>query len=249
MRAHDNHAGDDRRPHRPALYGRRPGARIHRVRTRRCAPFIWRPIPQSPHLSHLLLFARSAPSQPRTTLHTLGHGRDASLVLQSIYGEDALKIWRPSSRSGSQFPDRGGQVANAAEPGTIRYELTLGYVAHESCGSMQCISSLLFQHRRSRRRRLLTSDHHPRFSPPDIPGLRTASAPASIALHRAVRCRRASVWNSAADVYLAGGGRMDSRERVRLRWSRVGEGALYGVVERTHEREEGGRSAQGGRED
>ncbi|KAI0364591.1 UPF0029-domain-containing protein [Pilatotrama ljubarskyi] len=46
-------------------------------------------------------------------------------VLQSIYGEDAVKIWRPPLRSGSQSPDREAHGINMSEPGTIRYEVTL----------------------------------------------------------------------------------------------------------------------------
>ena len=37
---HDIYAGDGGRSHSPAVCRRRPRARIHRVRTRRCAPFI-----------------------------------------------------------------------------------------------------------------------------------------------------------------------------------------------------------------
>lgn len=63
-------------------------------------------------------------------------------MLQSIYGEDAVKIWRPS-RSGSQSPpDRSGHAANPrAEPGTIRYEVTLRYVRVSACRSASRISS------------------------------------------------------------------------------------------------------------
>ncbi|KAJ3017399.1 hypothetical protein NUW54_g594 [Trametes sanguinea] len=46
-------------------------------------------------------------------------------VLQSIYGEDAIKLWRPPSRSGSQSPDRGTEAVNSSEPGTIRYQVDL----------------------------------------------------------------------------------------------------------------------------
>ncbi|OSC97905.1 UPF0029-domain-containing protein [Trametes coccinea BRFM310] len=46
-------------------------------------------------------------------------------VLQSIYGEDAIKLWRPPSRSGSQSPDRGTEAVNNSEPGTIRYQVNL----------------------------------------------------------------------------------------------------------------------------
>ncbi|KAI0638703.1 UPF0029-domain-containing protein [Trametes polyzona] len=46
-------------------------------------------------------------------------------VLQSIYGEDAVRIFTPPSRSGSQSPERDGHGASHAEPGTIRYEVTL----------------------------------------------------------------------------------------------------------------------------
>ena len=49
-------------------------------------------------------------------------------MLQSIYGEDAVKIWKSPSRSGSQSPDREVQSVNGTEPGTIRYEVTLRYV-------------------------------------------------------------------------------------------------------------------------
>ncbi|KAI0677762.1 UPF0029-domain-containing protein [Trametes maxima] len=54
-------------------------------------------------------------------------------ALQSIYGEDALKIWKPSSRSGSQSPpDRDPHGPNHAEPGTLRYEVTLNIDAPPS---------------------------------------------------------------------------------------------------------------------
>ncbi|KAI0328219.1 UPF0029-domain-containing protein [Cubamyces sp. BRFM 1775] len=53
-------------------------------------------------------------------------------VLQSIYGEDAVKIWRPPSRSGSQSPGREMQGVNGTEPGTIRYEVTLSIEAAPS---------------------------------------------------------------------------------------------------------------------
>ncbi|CDO77240.1 hypothetical protein BN946_scf184747.g53 [Trametes cinnabarina] len=46
-------------------------------------------------------------------------------VLQSIYGEEAIKVWRPPSRSGSQSPDRGAESLNTSEPGTIRYQVNL----------------------------------------------------------------------------------------------------------------------------
>ncbi|KAH9939391.1 ribosomal protein S5 domain 2-type protein [Epithele typhae] len=45
-------------------------------------------------------------------------------VLQSIYGEDALKIWWPPHRARSESPDRGGPPTSP-EPGTTRYEVTL----------------------------------------------------------------------------------------------------------------------------
>ncbi|KAJ8483020.1 hypothetical protein ONZ51_g4980 [Trametes cubensis] len=53
-------------------------------------------------------------------------------VLQSIYGEDAVKIWKSPSRSGSQSPDREVQSVNGTEPGTIRYEVTLSIEAPPS---------------------------------------------------------------------------------------------------------------------
>ena len=58
-------------------------------------------------------------------------------MLQSIYGEDAVKIWKSPSRSGSQSPDREVQSVNGTEPGTIRYEVTLRYVGclHKSGSS------------------------------------------------------------------------------------------------------------------
>ncbi|KAI0705758.1 UPF0029-domain-containing protein [Cerioporus squamosus] len=65
-------------------------------------------------------------------------------VLQSIYGEDAVKIWRPS-RPGSQSPpERSGQPASPrAEPGTIRYEVTLSIEASDDGGSSHPVTILV----------------------------------------------------------------------------------------------------------
>ncbi|RDX47782.1 UPF0029-domain-containing protein [Lentinus brumalis] len=65
-------------------------------------------------------------------------------VLQSIYGEEAVKIWRPS-RSGSQSPlDRSVQAASPrAEPGTIRYEVTLSIEIPDDEGSSHPVTILV----------------------------------------------------------------------------------------------------------
>ncbi|KAI0684387.1 ribosomal protein S5 domain 2-type protein [Earliella scabrosa] len=66
-------------------------------------------------------------------------------VLQSIYGDEAVKIWKPPVRSGSQSPDRGlqGPNSNGAEPGTIRYEVTLSIEAQDEEGSSHPIILLV----------------------------------------------------------------------------------------------------------
>ncbi|PIL37747.1 hypothetical protein GSI_01441 [Ganoderma sinense ZZ0214-1] len=59
-------------------------------------------------------------------------------VLQSIYGEEAVTIWKPSSRASSKSPppDRGALAGSQSlstkntEPGTIRYEVTLRALTH-----------------------------------------------------------------------------------------------------------------------
>ncbi|KAI0355514.1 UPF0029-domain-containing protein [Trametes cingulata] len=64
-------------------------------------------------------------------------------VLQSIYGEDAIKLWRPTTRSGSRSPDRDSpHNTNHSEPGTIRYEVTLNDDGAESSHQVIILVSL-----------------------------------------------------------------------------------------------------------
>ncbi|KAI0737786.1 UPF0029-domain-containing protein [Daedaleopsis nitida] len=64
-------------------------------------------------------------------------------VLQSIYGDDSVKLWRPPARSGSQSPDRGGQGTQGTEPGTIRFEITLSIETSEEVGVAQPVTILV----------------------------------------------------------------------------------------------------------
>ncbi|EIW61134.1 UPF0029-domain-containing protein [Trametes versicolor FP-101664 SS1] len=64
-------------------------------------------------------------------------------VLQSIYGEDALKIWTPPSPSGTVSPDRDGHAANHAEPGTMRLEATLSIEASSGDDDEEATHSII----------------------------------------------------------------------------------------------------------
>ncbi|PCH40929.1 UPF0029-domain-containing protein [Wolfiporia cocos MD-104 SS10] len=46
-------------------------------------------------------------------------------VLQSIYGDDAVRLWRRAPSSDGTRSDQGSTSANAGERGTIRYEVTV----------------------------------------------------------------------------------------------------------------------------
>ncbi|KAI8989912.1 UPF0029-domain-containing protein [Trametes punicea] len=56
-------------------------------------------------------------------------------VLQSIYGEDSVRLWKPPSRSGSQSPNRGTEGMNNVEPDTVRYQVDLSIDTPSNIGT------------------------------------------------------------------------------------------------------------------